>query len=178
MSQYRANTEPTSQTITHGHSILGVDPGAVSGLALVSIDSNPYLLWSGQIPHNLSHEGALLKAIAAAIEADYPLYGIAIEDQFVGRNADSALKLAHSAGRWYECGIREGIVPQYVHPTTWQRAELGRVPFGQTKTAAIEKCAALWPRIGVLSEHVADAALIARFAAIDEWYRLQGKKTK
>lgn len=154
--------------------VIGIDPGAHSAAALVSIAPAPAIL--SIIEHTFAakrHAYNTPSAIIAALLADAAAQGLTVagawlEGQFVGPNVASALSLARSAGRWQEACAVSGLPCTIVESSAWQARELREWrTIGTTKRAAILRCAGIW-RVAV-SEHAADAALIARYAAIETW---------
>jgi len=156
--------------------IVGIDPGATSGWAVVTVEMNPKLVLSDSIkwpkPGEKKYNAANIpSAVAVAItEAmrrfDHDIWSVAIEDQYLSRNPDSMKKLARNGGRWEEAWLRLGCPVEWVNTQKWQSAELGtcRVDSAEVKRRAEMKVLGLWKQ--KISSHAADAALIARFVAI------------
>ena len=163
--------------------VLGIDPGAVSGFAVVTMEAAPRLvkhdfirLDAGEIPSLVTNgiEYLIQRRIAAMV----------IESQFVAKNIKTAIRLAQFAGRWEEACIATfpDIPVQWVKPNEWQTAMLagamggGRAKREQRKAAAISICLARWKV--KLETDVADAALIAAFVAERMAFekRIKGKR--
>ena len=101
------------------------------------------------------------------------IYLMAIEGQYLDegdrRNVDSLIKLARKAGRWEEAACAHGLTYEYIQPSVWITAELGKhLRSPQVAVMAKQKCEALY-RVKGLSEHEYCAILIGRYVAIREW---------
>jgi hypothetical protein len=90
---------------------------------------------------------------------------VAIEGQYLDegnrRNVDSLIKLARKAGRWEEAACAHGLTYEYIQPSVWITAELGKgLRSDQVAKMAKQKCQALY-RVKDLSEHEYCAILMA-----------------
>lgn len=84
--------------------VLGIDPGSrITGFGIIRINKQgkPFYLTSGCIrlgsgpfPHRLH----LLYDALAKLYAEYPINEVAVEEVFVAKNAQSALKLGQARG--------------------------------------------------------------------------------
>lgn len=178
-------------SIHHGRwrAVLGIDPGVDSGCAIVTVSLAPILITHchvdmrsaqsvpSQIVRDLMHATAMSAAFEASMEREEPqrLIELAIiEDQFLGEHANvqSLKRLTRIAGRWEEACLANGIPVSYVMPSSWQARELGmrgsKLRSGVLKGIARAKMQALWPpNTKKIAHHEADAALMARHAAIE-----------
>lgn len=156
--------------------MLGIDPGLENAAwALVTLCGFPKpVAWHRTRKNKDAAMGPHLKI---ALKRGCVLAGF-IEDQFVKLNPRSATQLAHQAGAWAEACRDQGLRAFFIPPSQWQGAELCHGPKfltrKTTKERAIERCQLLWGLTDI-SEHEADALLIARYAAIQHtrrpWWR-------
>ena len=150
--------------------VIGVDPGATTGLAIVTApglhrgevrlyghlvgkDIRPSQ-WMAQILHDLG---------ASEVR-------VAIEEQYVGVNAHTAVILAQRAGRWQEAADAAGVPWEMVLASKWQPAMLAGM-LGSRTRAELKRASVTVARMrwGVeLKPDAADAALIAAWAA-ERW---------
>ncbi len=159
--------------------IIGIDPGATSGWAVLSVEANPQLVLYGSfvwpkpgtkkdIPAN-TPSAKVEGMIEAMTQTGCVIVGAAVEDHYLSRSApnpDSMKKLARNGGRWEESFRRLGISVEWVNPQSWQSAELGtcRLDRAEVKRRCARKVRGLWNE--KMGEDAADAALIGRYAAI------------
>jgi Holliday junction resolvasome RuvABC endonuclease subunit len=141
--------------------VCGIDPANHTGLAVVSLSGE--LIYSVLLTDSadLQEEMDNLACIG--------VHQIVIEEQYVAANKATALKLARRAGIWAGLAIAYEIPHVFVSPQTWQTQELGcgaRTRRADRKRLAMEKCRGLWPGVD-LTQDEADAALIARYAAVE-----------
>jgi Holliday junction resolvasome RuvABC endonuclease subunit len=166
--------------------VLGVDPGATTGWALVTCEEAGgavslerwgkginrdgdwvYQLVKGTVDRSIwVHDGADLWL---AVEKQY-IPGYERDKKVQIAKSISALKVAVHRGRWLGAAEAHGLSVQEVHPKSWQAAELGAVKTkrAQIKALALQKASALWPELQGLKkseDHIAEAALIARYWA-------------
>ena len=151
--------------------VLGIDPGAASGIAVVTVEGNPRLMNYGKVRLDKGETPTLALGELWKHIHDH-LAAVVIEDQFVAKNIKTAMRLAQTAGRWEEACIAAfpGIPVQWIKPNEWQQAMLARVmgrggqaKREQRKKAAVAVCLGRWGQ--ELSTDMADAALIAAFVA-------------
>ena len=159
--------------------IFSVDPGHVAGWAGIAVSSRVPLIGYGGINFNLKRsETATQRLKRFTDECKGESIAVAIEGQYLGINPDSLIKLCRKAGRWEEAADNCGLPWEYVNPSTWITAELGRgLRSDQIEKLAPQKVYALYARqIGgrKISEHECCAVLIGRYVAIRE-YRKQAK---
>lgn len=150
--------------------ILGIDPGTEDAAwALVTVGGNPRPLAWDRVRHN--RDAAMGPAVRLAIGYGATIVLAAIEDQFVKVNPRSATQLAHQAGAWAEACRDQGLRVAFIPPSQWQGPELAHGPRfltkKPTKDRALDRCRLLWGLTG-LSDHEADALLIARYAAVEQ----------
>lgn len=153
--------------------ILGIDPGTTDAAwALVTVGPAPKPLAWDRLRNN--RDAAMGPAVRLAIGYGAAIVLAAIEDQYVGENRRSATQLAHQAGAWAEACRDQGVRVVFVPPSQWQGPELAHGPKfltqKSTKDRALDRCRLVWG-ITDLSEHEADALLIARYAAIEQTRR-------
>ena len=146
--------------------VLGIDPGSRSGFAV--LDPHMLLVEYGEVRFDRRRYDCPSVIVKRLVRRYNPTMAC-VETQYLGANPHSCIALAQNAGRWLEaCAAAEIPVVALVAPSTWQSAELGcssRATTDQRKAISIARCRGLW-RVS-LSEHCADAALIARWAAVE-----------
>ncbi len=148
---------------------LGIDPGASSGWALVTVAARPALISSGRVRLDRGETPTFaLQAVLAS--APSAVAHVAIESQFVAKNIRTSLRLAQSAGRWEEAAaaLLPGVAIAWVSPAGWQAAVLRGIMGGQArrderKASSAAACRMRWGKD--LEGDVADAACIAAWAA-------------
>jgi len=158
--------------------VLAIDPGAVSGWALLTVGPSPEPILRGIFrftkPPKGQHDSpsALVRSLLeeAAVRCMH-IDRCVIEDQYLGENPDSMKKLARNAGRWEEAARVAGLRVEYVFPSTWQSAELGMrgATSDVLRRAADAKAFGLWKLEA--PEHVIDACFIGRFVAVKMDFR-------
>lgn len=161
--------------------VIGIDPGATSGWAALTVDPNPDLILFDSIawPKPGTKKDLPANTPCAIVDAlvdtlsrfGHTIIGAAIEDQYLSRNPDSMKKLARNGGRWEEACRRIGIPVEWINTQKWQSAELGtaRIDSDEVKRRCSMKTRGLWNR--KVGKHAADAALIGRYYAIRLAYR-------
>ncbi len=143
--------------------VIGIDPGAKSGWGVVTVGLSPRLLSYGGA--EIDYDTRPTDLMQNIMGSGFGPCVVAIEEQYVGVNARSALVTAHNAGRWIEAAAMCGCTPTLVNPQTWHSRELGMTrPRDLVKRAAIDKVKGLY-KIKVSSD-VADAILIARYCSV------------
>jgi Holliday junction resolvasome RuvABC endonuclease subunit len=161
--------------------VIGIDPGATSGWAGVTVEHNPALLLfdslampkpgtAKDVPANTPT--FIAKSLVESLRRlGHTVVAVAIEDQYLSRNPDSMKKLSRNAGRWEEAWRWLGIPVEWVNAQVWQSAELGtsRIDSDEVKRRCAMKVLGLWRR--KVGAHASDAALIARYLAIRLAYR-------
>lgn len=162
--------------------IFAVDPGIVSGWAVMTVEAEPKPQSIKKIDFSKNDE---FNRVAMASHAfsysctdrwgmmKNPPHIVAIEGQYLDegnrRNVDSLIKLARKAGRWEEAACAHRLTYEYIQPSIWITAELGKgLRSNQVAKLARQKCEALY-RVSGLSEHEYCAILIGRYVAIREW---------
>jgi hypothetical protein len=141
--------------------VIGIDPGATSGLALVECGRKPVLVWAWARKH--PHPTGEIRMLPSGCRA-------VMEDQYIDvekRGGSNVISLARWAGRWLEALDVHDIPVELVAASTWQAAMLKGMRSGRDraagKRAAVEVCRLRW---GVtLTQDAADAALIAAWGA-------------
>lgn len=145
---------------------IGIDPGDISqgkwGISLVGKNGLAVdFLWcssSAVISGTTVERAFLTLAHERAIELGYHETVVVIEDQYIGKDKRSSLKLAQAAGRWSMMADLLELEWSYVLPRAWQSILQvhGRK---QTKTASR---GFILDQFGErLNEHTADAACMA-----------------
>jgi len=170
--------------------ILGVDPGVVSGYALLSPAGKP-IAW-GQTGTG-SRRGAPVDITAALSECRAVMRPVsafdvvlAVEGQFVPSKAGQGqsdrhkavaiLKTSQSAGMWIGIAGAKGAAlfdPDGIQPSVWRAAVWGgRWTTAQAKRHAVEMAAHTWGiRVLRTHHHTAEAMWIASYA----WGELRAK---
>ena len=156
--------------------IIAIDPGDKSGWALLTVEAQPRLFGRGQADFKRGSGLTTGCIIGAAIELarnreflQLP-ERVFIEDQFLGVNPKSLIKLCRNAGRWHEGAVSHGLKVSYTHPKTWISSELGRgLRHEQIVKSSLTKVEQLYQGLANLSEHEAAAILIGRHSAIEAW---------
>jgi hypothetical protein len=165
--------------------IFAVDPGVVSGWAVMTVEANPGILRHNSV--NFHSKKDLYSAHRVVETICYERWGqkesqcaepylVPIEGQYLDekkknsrRNIDSLIKLSRNAGRWEEAACAHGLSYEYIQPSVWITKELGHgLQRDQIAAMAKQKCEALY-RLKGLSEHEYCAILIGRYVAIREW---------
>jgi Holliday junction resolvasome RuvABC endonuclease subunit len=154
--------------------VIGVDPGAVSGWAIVTIGAKPLVDRCGKIEFAKPRRREFRTAseMVRWALARYTVRLIAIEAQYFDANDPrkiaSTIKLCRSAGRWEEAAEVYNIPHKWTNPATWQAAMLGaRMRRDQLKIIS-QRVAA--QRFGVAGpEHIADACHIGAYEATEIW---------
>jgi len=159
--------------------ILAIDPGAVSGWAIVSVGPSPEHVRSGTFHFTKSPKGQpvspteLVTYLCAEANRDgHTILRAAIEDQYLDKNVNTLKKLARNGGRWEEACEAAGIPVEYVAASTWQSRELC-MPGAKRdvlRRAADAKAFGIWQLEG--PEHRIDAALIGRYVAVTMYRRM------
>jgi Holliday junction resolvasome RuvABC endonuclease subunit len=150
-----------------GNAVLGIDPGATSGWAIVSISANPKLLRHGIF--KFKDDASTVRELTLALDGlEDTVIKTFIENQFVSKNIQSTMKICKKAGRWEEASIYHGIDVEYIYPATWQSKELNGHKRATLKKASIAKCKGIW-NVN-LKEDTADASLIGRYAALRQFF--------
>jgi hypothetical protein len=164
--------------------IFAVDPGIVSGWAVMTVEAEPKpwsikkIDFSKKGEYNPHHMACAWEAFhyscydRCGILKNRPSI-VAIEGQYLDagkkKNVDSLIKLTRKAGRWEEAACAHGLTYEYIQPSAWITAELGKyLRSSQVVVMAKQKCEALY-RVSGLSEHEYCAILIGRYVAIREW---------
>jgi len=167
--------------------VIGIDPGEPSGIAVLTFGLNAKFLCSNTV--SLDEYTASFFLSRSLVQATKQLglldeqidaldVFVAIEGQFLGRNPDSLIKLAHNAGRWFEATQVYKLRATYIAPAKWINSELGRkLRAVQIPKLMADKVAGTFKIYG-RSEHENAAILIARFAAIEMFYKQRKKQKK
>jgi len=146
--------------------LISIDPGATSGVAVLTIEAQPKLRYCG---HFKMESNVFIDCIRELCEI-FTVTKAVIEDQYLNKNVNTVKKLSRIVGRWQESLIREGLEPIEIYPQTWQSKELGTTKATRTvrKKIAQDKAQHLFGRI--LTQDESDASLLGRYAAIEEFY--------
>ena len=111
--------------------LIAIDPGSTSGIVAMTIEMVPKLVWrevwkkkDGELPTDIIKHG--LHCVQYAV----------IEDQYLGKNANSMKILTRIGGRWEEACANNGLDVKWIPPKTWQTKILGR---GNMKRDQIDK---------------------------------------
>ncbi len=153
-----------------GDVVLGVDPGSVSGWALLTIEAAPRVVRCGKIEFGKPRRREFRTASQCVAWAcsGHAVELVAIEGQYLDRDPKkiaSMIKLCRSAGRWVEAAEEAGLVHWEINPTKWQAAMLGKFKRDQMKKISRAVCA---QRFGVKApDHISDAVLIGAWAAAE-----------
>lgn len=159
-------TKPRGFNQVPTQTVISVDPGHVSAIAVLTVEPNPGLLFSAE--QNFSLKKRLyanhIEMMTRAVESAMPGSVVYIEGQFFKRNPRGLITLVRSSGMWELAATYLGLKSEYVQPSEWQSAELVGRYRRQLKAVSECKVKALY---GVtVSDNVADAILQGRFAAI------------
>jgi Holliday junction resolvasome RuvABC endonuclease subunit len=145
--------------------ILSINPGRVSGVALLTILRSPRLVAHRRVRVD---DGTRLLPLLEEWRTYGAVEWCCIEDQYVAASVRSSIALAHTAGRWHQAATEYGVAHpvEYVTPARWQ-ACLGlpaRAPRAQRKRTSIAMVRSLH---GVEVGHeVADAVMMGRWYAV------------
>ena len=154
--------------------VFSADPGHTMGAwAVMSIEANP--VYRGGDTVKLGSSCAASHVLGGALRFFRPLPPViaATEGQYLDegkkKNVGSLIKLSRSAGRWEEAAATCGLIHEYIQPSVWITAELGRgLRRDQIAKLVEQKYTALYGIEG-LSEHQYSAIGIGRYVAIREW---------
>jgi Holliday junction resolvasome RuvABC endonuclease subunit len=102
--------------------LLAIDPGTTSALVVLTIEPNPKLLHH-QVWNDVRY--MFPSDIVKDICQEFQIRHAAIEDQYLGKNANSMKILTRIGGRWQEACEINGLEVQWVAPRTWQTKILG-----------------------------------------------------
>jgi hypothetical protein len=170
--------------------IFAVDPGVVSGWAVMTVEGDPEFLGGDELNFKKHPEFNTHHILGGAIRwfGKTPINILAnilaIEGQFLDekkknsrRNVRSLIELSRKAGRWEEAACAHGLSYEYIQPSVWITRELGKgLQRDQIAALAKQKCEALYRLKGKgLSEHEYCAILIGRYVAIREWRKGLGR---
>ena len=159
--------------------LLAIDPGQVSGWAVLTIEASPKLISTGKVdftrplpwdegdPRIVKSASDVFVRIRVCTQGDT----MAIEDQYLDRgakeNVDTLKKLARNAGRWAEAAAHRGMRVRWIPPITWITKELGKgLRRQQIEILARQKVDTLYGADN-RSEHENAAVLIGRYAATE-----------
>lgn len=102
--------------------ILAIDPGANSGLAVVSPGPPIKLVaYHHYRFNNRKYSRCPSEVVRGIVEQFRPSFAI-IEEQFHRRNLNTLKVLARNSGRWQEACEAAGLKVEWVNPRTWQSA--------------------------------------------------------
>ena len=158
---------------------IGIDNGISGGLVAISDHDGSYIdgitmpakRWRSR---NEIDVLAVRKWILAVCENEpSKILSVTIEEPNNSRTPSTAYSVAssfHSLRAMLD--IWEIITWHRITPQSWQKEVLGKVPKGETKTAALQAALRIWPyedflassRCKVSHEGIVDAALIAEFS--------------
>lgn len=104
--------------------LLSIDPGATSGVAVVSMGKRPGLLhhevWKNK------NGGVRPSGVVLRLLEQYQIVRCVVEDQFLKDNPLTLKKLSRTAGAWEEACLAAGLEVDWVNAATWQARVLGR----------------------------------------------------
>lgn len=152
---------------------IGVDPGAVAGWGILTIEAVPKLLHRGKIDFGKARRGEFRTAseMLRWASLNYIIVMVAIEDQYLDpdpKKIASMIKLCRRAGRWEEAACTHNVPFRFVKPSVWQCATFGRgLKRKQLKVISQRVCAQLY-RIKA-NEHIADGCLLGTYEAKEIW---------
>ncbi len=106
--------------------LLAIDPGTTSGIVVMTIEKNPKLVYCSE--WNAKRDSLMPSTVVKYLKTYWSVSYAAIEDQYLGLNANTLKKLARNGGRWQEACEGEGIPVMFIPPSTWQTAMLGLGP--------------------------------------------------
>lgn len=143
--------------------ILGVDPGTrITGYGLIDTESHPLDFGCIRPPPklNLADRYKILFESIEALIARYEPIAIAVESQFVLKNAQSAIKLGMAKGMVYLAAARKNI-PMYEYAP--KKAKLAVVGNGGASKLQVQKMIQVLLRLPHLPqpEDAADALALA-----------------
>ncbi len=158
------------------YAVLGVDPGSVSGWALMTIEASPRVIQCGKIEFRQPRRGEYRTAsqcVQWALSTPNHVELVAIESQYLDSNPKrigSMIKLCRSAGRWIEAAEEGGLIHWEINPNRWQSAMLGaKFRRDQLKKICRAVCA---QRFGVTAgSDISDAVLIGAYAAVELYHK-------
>ncbi|HWP01509.1 MAG TPA: crossover junction endodeoxyribonuclease RuvC [Methylococcus sp.] len=119
--------------------ILGIDPGSrVTGYGILEGDGRPRLIAAGLIRTETQHFPERLQQIfegIGRIVEEYRPQEMAVEQVFVHKNADSALKLGHARGAAICAGVAAGLA---VHEYAARQVKLALVGKGDAAKEQVQ----------------------------------------
>jgi crossover junction endodeoxyribonuclease RuvC len=119
--------------------ILGIDPGScVTGYGILDGNGRPRLIASGLIRTETQHFPERLRQIfqgIGRIVEEYRPQEMAVEQVFVHKNADSALKLGHARGAAICAGVAAGLS---VHEYAARQVKLALVGKGDAAKEQVQ----------------------------------------
>lgn len=143
--------------------ILGIDPGTrITGYGVIDLNHNPIDFGCIRPPPKLSlaeRYKILFEGIDALLQKFEPI-AVAVESQFVLKNAQSAIKLGMAKGMVYLAAARKNI-PVYEYPP--KKAKLAVVGYGSASKSQVQKMIQAQLRLPKLPEpeDAADALALA-----------------
>jgi Holliday junction resolvasome RuvABC endonuclease subunit len=155
-----------------GDVLVSVDPGSVSGWAVMTIEAAPRVVRCGKVDFTTPRrrEFRTASAVIQWATTGHEVELVVIEDQYFDQDDPkkiaSTIKLCRSAGRWVEGAEVYGIQHKMLNPTQWQTAMLGaRMRREQLKIFSRRICA---QRFGVdAPDHISDAILLGAYTAVE-----------
>ncbi len=169
--------------------LIAIDPGNRSGYAVLTIESEPRLLFSGTVDvtkAGVQHSPSHVLEFAQRHTLDKHGYSLTmgvVEDQFVGKNPATSIKIGRNSGRWEEACRRLFMDVTFIKPASWQHAQLkGLLPKGRgVKSVHRKRAAAQFVQIAYgrkLAQDAADAAVMGRYAAINQTQQSLFRRSK
>jgi crossover junction endodeoxyribonuclease RuvC len=159
--------------------ILGIDPGTrITGYGIIRAPMEPIDFGAIRPPPDLPLEERyliLFNAIEELVEKHRPA-AIAVESQFVLKNAQSAIKLGMAKGMVLLAGARAKIPVYEYAPKKAKQAVVGK---GQASKFQVQKMIQTLLRLPILPEpeDAADALALA-IACANQLYRDRSKSVK
>jgi Holliday junction resolvasome RuvABC endonuclease subunit len=171
--------------------VVAIDPGNSSGIAVLTASPAPRLVLHDLFNFSKPRRGQattptehLARVVTQAIDLGALVLAGVIEDQYVAKNASSAIALARCAGRWAEACAeqihrRDAAIPvEFIAASHWQRMEIHGATRGRRPKRADLKRASrdvVEQAFGVrIPIDAADAVLLGRYFATRSWPQLRG----
>lgn len=148
--------------------LLAIDPGATSGLAVLTLEPRPRLLHSET--HKFTKAPETPSQVVSRLLAAHPITSAVVEDQYQEKNVQSLKKLARISGRWEEACKVAGLQVVFIYPSTWQSKVLKGVARKRAELKQAARMVAASEVGRLLPENEADAFLIGRYVAVGVWY--------
>lgn len=150
--------------------VLGIDPGNHSGIAVVSIQKRPRLMYHrdwDRTKKGTERPTHIIKALAD----EYYIQLAVIEDQYLDKakkqNVKTMSRLTKTAGNWEEACLSNLIPVDWVYPKEWQSRIIGRIANKRDQLEQMYRMIAKQDTDEVLTTDEAAAWCIGKYAVVN-----------